>query len=292
MDAPFHVLLTRFNLPSGGNERYVRARDGWLRDRVALFERYCLPSVAAQTSRHFAWIIYFDPQSPDWLMAWIDGHARERAFLPIFRAEVSRQDLLGDIAMAAGPHRARTLLTTNLDNDDGLAFDFVERLQAQPDDGERTAIYLARGIIRSGHRAYLRTDRANAFCSVREPWENAVTCWSAPHNQLEEAMRKHVIEGAPGWLQVVHGANVSNRVHGKLVSPGRYASVFPRLLDDVPEPSMRDYLMDVLIETPSRILREFGRGAAKRTISALWGRDGMDRAKAAWARLRYGGIRH
>ena len=49
-----HVLLTRFNLPSKGHESLVRAQENWLRNRVVLFERYCLPSVAAQTCRSFS----------------------------------------------------------------------------------------------------------------------------------------------------------------------------------------------------------------------------------------------
>ena len=43
-----HVILTRFNLPTGGVEGIMRAREGWLRERIDLFERYCAPSVAAQ----------------------------------------------------------------------------------------------------------------------------------------------------------------------------------------------------------------------------------------------------
>ncbi len=57
----------------GHRERHPR-QSGWLEDRVELFERYCLPSVAAQTDRRFSWIIYFDPQSPAWLRQRIEGH--------------------------------------------------------------------------------------------------------------------------------------------------------------------------------------------------------------------------
>jgi len=39
-----HVLLTRFNLPSKGFEGMITAKEGWLTDRIALFEFYCLPS--------------------------------------------------------------------------------------------------------------------------------------------------------------------------------------------------------------------------------------------------------
>ncbi len=45
-----HVLLTRFNLPTPGVEGLIRAREGWLQDRIELFELYCAPSVAKAVS--------------------------------------------------------------------------------------------------------------------------------------------------------------------------------------------------------------------------------------------------
>ena len=83
-----HVLLTRFNLPSKGHESLVRAQENWLKNRVMLFERYCLPSVLAQTCRSFSWIIYFDPESPVWLLDWVRSHEQWGYFNPYFREEV------------------------------------------------------------------------------------------------------------------------------------------------------------------------------------------------------------
>src|SRR6185312_5627395 len=75
-----HVLLTRFNLPSAGVQELIRAKDGWLRGRVALFERYTVPSVQAQTTQDFTWLIYFDPASPTWLREVIARHEQQRTF--------------------------------------------------------------------------------------------------------------------------------------------------------------------------------------------------------------------
>lgn len=119
-----HALLTRFNLPSKGFESLVRAKDGWLHNRVELFERYCLPSVRAQTRKGFHWIVYFDPESPKWLLDRIQALSADGLFTPIFRAEVSADELLSDIEEVTG-RQAQNLLTTNVDNDDGLAADFV-----------------------------------------------------------------------------------------------------------------------------------------------------------------------
>ncbi|MFF2346147.1 glycosyltransferase [Pseudarthrobacter sp. NPDC058119] len=280
-----HVLLTRFNLPSEGAESSFRRREGWLHSRVDLFERYCLPSVEKQTVNSFQWIIYFDPETPMWLKSRVKELARSSLFTPIFRARVNRQELLSDLRDLTGSKNER-LLTTNLDNDDGLSSDFVARLQLVPWEGERTAIYMVRGLIRSGSELYLRTDRANAFCSVIEEWDSAQTCWSDWHNLLGQSMKVSRIGGDPAWLQVIHDANVSNRVHGKRTSAEPYLSDFGPLLDGVDNPAPLTIAKDFLVDLPIRYTRDLARKALKQGAIALVGKDGLDHIKSALASSR------
>lgn len=276
------VVLTRFNLPSVGYESIVRAQEGWLRSRVALFERYCLPSMRGQTAEA-TWIVYFDPESPDWLLEWIERVNRDD-FVPILRATVSPEELVADLRATVGAPRDG-LVTTNLDNDDAIATDFLARVAAAARTGERSAIYLADGLIADARGVYRRVDRHNAFCSVAEPWDAPVTCWAGWHNRLGETMPVRSLRGAPAWLQVIHGENVSNRVRGRLVSPAAYRSSFGGLLDDREEPGAARILRDRLIDGPARAGREAARAAAKRTAVALLGPAGIDRVKVRAARL-------
>jgi N-acetylglucosaminyl-diphospho-decaprenol L-rhamnosyltransferase len=283
-----HVLLTRFNLPSAGVESGIRARDGWLDDRVDLFERYCLPSVRAQSNQNFSWIIYFDPQSPAWLLNRIDGYATEGVCRPIFRATVDRPQLLADVRAASLVERD-LLITTNLDNDDGLAVDFVDRLQRAEIDHPRAAVYLTNGLISSQDGLYLRRDRHNAFCSVRESSLDPVTCWSDWHNLLGRSMPVVELGGEPAWLQVVHGANVSNRVRGTLVSPLGYQDAFAPVLGNpspgnpavgnLAVPSRGRLLRDRLVDGPIRGCREASRAGVKWLLMATVGKRGLDRIK-------------
>lgn len=277
-----HVLLTRFNLPSVGAESIVRAKDGWLRTRIELFRRFCLPSVLGQTRQDFKWIIYLDPQSPQWLVSVMDDLNHRGTFTPIYRAEVGRSELLGDLrSVSGGTHRE--LLTTNLDNDDGLAADFVERLQAAGSAGTRSALYLTNGLITSGNALYLRRDRSNAFCSVREDWEAARTCWSDWHNLLGQSMNVRELAGAPAWLQVVHDSNVSNRIHGKRVSPAPYLGAFGSLLDGIGDVGRLDLLRDFALERPRRVALDSGRSLLKQAAMTVVGKEGLDRLKTQWA---------
>jgi hypothetical protein len=271
-----HVVLTRFNLPSKGAESYVRAKDGWLTERVGLFERYCLPSVLAQTDRRSKWIIYFDPESPEWLLHRIKSHGD--AYTPIFRAEVSRAELLGDIE-GLFDVKGDELLTTNLDNDDGLAADFVARLCAEPGPVARSAYYVSNGLIKSPEGLYGHRDPHNAFVSVRESWDQPITCWGHWHNRMHQHMPVVELGGEPGWLQVVHGGNVSNRTRGRLVSPVPHRRLFGDSLDDVEEPDGRTLARDRFVGQPVRIARDSGRVLLKNTAMKVLGKSGFERAK-------------
>jgi teichuronic acid biosynthesis glycosyltransferase TuaH len=273
-----HALLTRFNLPSKGFESLVRAKEGWLHNRVELFERYCLPSVRAQTRKSFHWIVYFDPESPDWLLDRIQEMSADGLFTPIFRAEVDAAELLSDIERVTG-RRTQDLLTTNVDNDDGLAADFVAQVQDVQCSQLPSAIYLSAGLVKGGASVYLRHDDRNAFCSVRCTWSAPVTCWSAWHNQLGGIMATEEIGGPPAWLQVVHGSNVSNRIRGRLVAADPFADRFPGLLDDVATVRTLELVRDALVEGPVRLLRDGLRSAIKAVTIRLLGRNGIDRVK-------------
>ncbi|YCK84019.1 putative rhamnosyl transferase [Arthrobacter sp. D3-18] len=281
-DSLDHVFLTRFNLPSQGFESVVRAQDGWLRERIVLFEHYCLPSMKAQTNQDFHWIIYFDPESPVWLLDRIRQLNRDRTFIPLFRTAVSPSELLQDIRAAVRGDR-QLLVTTNLDNDDGLAVDFVERLQKAAGGEGSTAIYLASGLVKGNSSVFLRHDPNNAFCSVSTHWSTPVTCWAAWHNMLGHSMNVRTLHGSPAWLQVVHDHNVSNRIRGRRVSPEPYRGLFQGLLEDVPTPGLQTIFADRVFESPLRVLRELVRTTAKAATIALLGRQGIDRIKTVLA---------
>jgi hypothetical protein len=280
-----HVLLTRFNLPTEGAEGIFRAREGWLEHRIKLFERYCLPSVRAQTCKDFDWIIYFDPDSPDWLRCRVERHSLEGTYVPIFRPSVSRAELTSDIERVTGRNGSH-LMTTNLDNDDGLAVNFIQRLRSVAPLTEKTAVYLTKGLIKSSSRLYLKIDRYNAFCSVIDHWESASTCWSDWHNLLGNSMQVVALGDGPAWLQVVHGKNVSNRVRGRLVSPRKYYDIFPGLLNDVCVPRPVEIMSELTLTRPSRLVRESARAMAKGIIMRTAGKDGLERARIILASQR------
>ncbi|WP_405372079.1 MULTISPECIES: glycosyltransferase [unclassified Microbacterium] len=273
-----HVFVTRFNLPTAGPESLVRARDGWLRERVDLFERHTVPSVQRQHAPGLAWIVYLDPESPTWLLERLAPAIAAGMFTPLYREEVGWADVARDARAVTGA-RGDLLVTTNLDNDDALADDFAARVQALARQHGRSAIYLSNGLIARGDELYGRRDDHNAFCSVAESWEAPGTAWRDWHTLLGRHYPVVTDRGAPGWLQVVHGGNVSNRVRGLRTSPSRHRALFGAELDVLPEPGLGVVLVDRLVRAPLRGAREVARSAAKNLVLHVFGKATVDRVK-------------
>lgn len=282
-----HAILTRFNLPSAGVEGTIRAKDGWLRDRLALFERYTIPAIRSQLDRDFRWLVYFDPESPWWLRDAIDRHQSEGTYQPLFRESVPRGQLTRDLAehLPATP----LLMTTNLDNDDSIARDFTARLHALGSVSAPRAVFFSRGLVRQGDDVYAWTDRHNAFCTVVEPWSSEPkTCWLDWHNLMPTRMSTQVLGGAPAWLQVVHGGNVSNRVRGVVIDPAPYRELFGDGLDQARTPSLTRRLSDRIVRNPVRQARDGIRSVGKALILQTVGKDGLDRVKMVRSQFQRG----
>jgi hypothetical protein len=225
-----HIILTRFNCSnsrsSNDKEIAIRSRPGWLEGRFDLFERYCLPSVLAQTNQDFEWLIYFDRHTPseylDRARRGIGDRPNIRLMLcEIYGSETVREDLARDL-----PADTKWLLTTRFDNDDALRRDFVERLHKEVRPGVTESISFSFGVVYGSGKTYLSRQESNAFISLSEPLPNPKTVISAPHNEMARIAPVREIGGAPAWMQVVHDSNVSNKTRGRRLPSGRLLEGF------------------------------------------------------------------
>lgn len=255
-----HVVMTRFNLATPGRESDIRNRPGWLAERFDLFERYCLPTLAAQTNQNFQWIIYFDEGTPAEFRDRIERCRSIRPFIPYFTPLFPSDGWprsLRESIMSPEPW----LLTTRLDNDDGLAVDFVARLHAAVREqarAGRTSFNFANGFIMQGPKLYAMAHSSNAFASWFEPWgDDMRTASSIHHMQLADHGPVVQIGGPGAWLQVVHGGNVSNRVRGRRTSLDEARGRFPDFaIAQLAQASALEITLENLVLTPVRDVRE------------------------------------
>jgi hypothetical protein len=219
-----HVIITRFNVLF--RELAHKRVEGkgldasWLAERFDLFERYCLPSVLAQTSQDFIWLIYFNAATPPEFVERARRACAGRDNIRLMFCDVYDHALLERDLRAELTPEPEWLLTTRLDNDDGLRCDFIKRVHENLRFSGAEALNFTNGIIYAAGKTYLHRDESNAFLSLLEPFEGFKTVLFVRHPDMARLAPVRQIAGEPAWLQVIHDSNIRNRVRGWRVSVG------------------------------------------------------------------------
>jgi hypothetical protein len=236
-----HLLKTRFSVHLGGDLPL-----GWLRERVELLRRFTLPSVAAQTTSAFTWLVLCDEATDRSILE--ELHAEEER-LPALRVALTGDDRTAlDVVRAAVDPEVDVLITTRLDSDDAIADGYLEAVQDYAasfhhSNLERLLVNFPRGyrLDVPQRRLYESRMTNNAFHSLLErprsqPPHTVMSAgdeslrhrwyedyrrlsivgkgganWHS-HAHLHQHYPTHQDESMPGWLIAVHGHNVINRI--------------------------------------------------------------------------------
>jgi hypothetical protein len=233
-------LLTRFNV------RYRNFGDGigesrqWLEDRFDLFERFCVPTIAAQTFEDFEWIIFCDEGTGE------EDLQRIRAFDPRIRIALTASTIFDPQSQKDAQPRERegygpvlwrmhvhpfvksgteVVISTRLDNDDALNRHAFARLRDHLDmfveSGHDRWVYNPMHGYRLDTRdrkVYQSSLRNSPFQSRFErvgPGLRPLGALGGHHGKASELYPYYDDEEGRLWMMVVHGGNVSNRVGGK-----------------------------------------------------------------------------
>lgn len=230
-----HFILTRFNLTLWTRDKNGSSidRNEWFRERLKLFETYCLPSVKAQTCRDFTWVLLCEKETgisgdDKWIEEKMEEYKRlcpqirpiwvrnkyGRAFASIFRNATIK--LLRERSL----QNDDLCLTTYLDNDDMLHPLYVQFVrQEAAKSGVGTAISYDYGLqyFTELNLATRVSYPNNHFMTFVENVRNVRTCYGyGSHFLLEKTKVINVCHikniGWPMWVEVVHGSNVDNDV--------------------------------------------------------------------------------
>jgi hypothetical protein len=210
-----HFLITRFN--SGSIETGLD-RD-WLTRRFELFDRFCYPTVRSQTVTDFSWLVFFSERTPTDFRARISGYAKWPVFQPVFLATGTSITTTQQCVRDRLSRGAELLITTRLDSDDGICRGFIEGLQRAVGKGEMHVLEYPNGYVWHQDRIYSDYQPCNPFSTLIEPLPNGShsdfrTVYCVSHPNIAELAPIVCVSTQPAWIQVVHGANLSNKVRG------------------------------------------------------------------------------
>jgi hypothetical protein len=226
-----HIVVTKYNVPisfPGADTRALRADESWLRARKQWFDSFCLPSMRAQTNRNFQWYILFEPDTP---AEYTDYFSDVGTAILTTSAHEGHEKLLAHQENTSIP-----TITTRLDNDDGLALNYIKAVQS-----------LGRGLMAAGDLVgiphvinfrtgwewdaekgivYERDYPASSFISLVE---GAVMPQDIKFASLQHHARIHLTypvtnirSSNPAWLMVVHGRNVGNTIKGESINATKH----------------------------------------------------------------------
>lgn len=269
----FHILFTRFNVPSGGREKKFRADSDWLENRFDLFDDYCFPSVVSQTMQDFKWLVFFDIETPPEYKDKIQKYSgRYENFIPVYVPEWNA-GVINNAVLSVLPNSAAWLLTTRLDNDDALHMDFMKELRSQTFKGNEFFNF-KNGFTFSNGVGYRHQHLSNAFLSFVEALDESIEIsgvWKWQHVEVIEKFDVNQIYMEYAWLQLIHGGNISNKVRGNAIKPVEWRKYYPSISPgDINQVKGLDLLLDVCIKAPIREFRDLAILGLKKIIKIVF----------------------
>jgi len=217
-----HFVITRFNLKvsesfTTDKNQMTTQTDDWLSHRFDLFEKYCLPSVAAQTNQDFSWFLLFDEGTPDEFRLRVEQ--AKKTCPQIIDCYLKGSNMMPVIEKYILPH-TDVLISTRMDNDDAFRDDAMQIVRDQLKGTTRDLCV----NLRFGYSYDVNQDQAEVFSQKYNPFSSLIefrketpfkTIWGAAHGKIHQLAKVKQIKTGPHWLMVVHDRNVANRMPGE-----------------------------------------------------------------------------
>ena len=252
-----HFVVTRFNLRAAAATSDYQIDEEWLSRRLDLFERFCFPTVAGQSVQDFRWLVLFDSETPPKIRDRIAKLREWQNFTPKFvppatehscRLAVTEQlDTVPDL-----------LVTTRLDNDDGICRTFVEQIRRRLENvNVPTVLEFPVGYVLHKNRLYIDRQTHNPFTTLAEPCRGSReyrirTVYSGSHTDVAKLGQIVNVTGEPAWIQVIHGGNLENRARGVRCPIADIARDFDIRVESL---SMREQPLEYYLDKAVSLLR-------------------------------------
>lgn len=225
-----HFLITRFNVPVHNWDKdksgVTTLSEAWMDHRMDLFRKYCVPTIAGQSEKNFKWIIYCDVNSSE-----RDIENIHKSVLSVPEASIrfvsDFDHLLTDLKLLMQNVSTPYVITSRVDNDDGLGRQYIYQVQKHFVGKDKTIINLEGGILYDTENRILteiKHGRRNHYGSLVEeifPPENLVTVVGYPHDRPPESYPIVEVYQPYSWLKIIHSRNLSSRTNGIPVLPAK-----------------------------------------------------------------------
>lgn len=217
-----HYLITRFNLK---NQEWKFTKnndtlldDTWMKERMELFQNYCLPSVVNQTNKNFKWLLFFDSSTSVFFREEIQKTVQNYAFIRIFYIDGMPEFNTSILNYISAETKDKSyLITSRIDNDDCIHKNFIAEVQSEFKHQDFLAIDYPEGYTLQVEPEVIlgkKNHIFNPFISLIEKNENPKTVWHYVHNMWKKEPRIIQILGKRLWMSIIHEKNKVNEFDG------------------------------------------------------------------------------
>lgn len=210
-----HFLITRFNIVEKtwfdvDKHGQPTCDDKWMEHRFELFEKYCVPSVRAQSCKKFTWLVMIDKHTPTEYRQTV-AELGGTVLLTTTNWLEELQLFLKD--------KARWLITTRLDNDDAIAPWLIQQVQDNFTNQRFTFLDFPVGYRLKNGILHKHREACNPFLSLVE--EGSKSVLSQTHGyKLGQNNDVLTISHLPSWIQVIHDRNkITDKTPGPVTEP-------------------------------------------------------------------------
>ncbi len=208
-----HYVLTKFNTDTGLDTTNKRNSPEYLKQRFAIFESITIPSIVSQTEQNFLWLVFFDSDTPNEFKERVQDILQFNNCQAVYVQKA--EQIIPFLKEKLSPN-TKTLVTTNLDNDDALHKKFVEIIHSNFRDEKLYFLNFTLGYMLRKDGLYMREYLSSPFHTVVETvGDDLLTCLNLPHYYVyflsSQGVPVYQIASQPAWLQIIHGTNVVNR---------------------------------------------------------------------------------
>ena len=220
-----HYIITRFNvranyectLKNPDNNPMKRILDeDYLNERFNIFEKYTLQSIKRQTNQNFIWLILFHKNTPDIFKKRIQKLKEEFGFIDLYFGD--EQNFNFSEYCNSQQENIEYFITTRIDNDDMLSYDYIARIQGYVNNNLHECILSFEKGMKfdlSSQKKYKYDRKDNHFLSMIGPKEECILQYN--HAKIFESGKEVIMLDCnkPMWTEIIHESNVINRIKGQ-----------------------------------------------------------------------------
>lgn len=208
-----HFLITRYSICEPTWSHVVN--EAWMEERLGLFKRYCLASVAGQTDQDFEWILLVDEGTDSKWLEQLNELREIRDFI-LLPTTINWLEELQKYIKGMSP--SGHIITTRMDSDDAIAPEYLGLVKSHFRRQKKTIVDAPNGYLYDGTVLNEYSRIGSCFASLIE--RGRETIYFIPHGR-RILQYYHSIISHRQWLQVIHNRNATNIMRGDLVEKPR-----------------------------------------------------------------------